>query len=326
MPQDSVIYAVARVRSAEKGLIGRAVMRRVVDAGSAEEALRLLMDVGYGRMPDATLADMDQLIDNELTAAYELVREVTPDKALTDVFLMPMDVHNLKLFLKRRLTGSREEEGVMRGGLYDPDDLKTMVEKRDYSALPELFRATLDKLETGFYNNVDPVELSVRLDEAYILYARAEGNGFLARYFAAMADFDNLLALLRLKKVGAEERKLAQVLMDGGDIPRESFLRALSMNDDGIKNILSGGAKDALKRGLEEAVRLSRISAVEKARDDYLMSLAREGKNDNESIAPVVGYLLAKEQEARCVRMVLTCKRNGFNENMIEERMRELYG
>lgn len=326
MPQDSVIYAVARVRSAEKGLIGRQAMRRIADTAGAEEAVRLLLDAGYGRMPDATAADADKLIGNEIKAASELVREVTTKPEVTDVFLMRADVHNLKLLIKRRLTGSAETAGLMAGGLYGTDDLRAMVEKRDYAALPEWLKDTLEGLEVSFYTKVDPVKVSTALDSAYIERAKAQGDRFLTRYFAATADFDNLLALMRLRKVSAEQEKLNAVLLPGGEIAKSEFVRALGLPEDGIKNIIAGEAKDALNAGLAAVLRTGRITELEKARDNYLMGLAKEGKNENETLAPVIGYLLAREQEARDVRLILTLKRNSLPDGMIDERMRELYG
>ncbi|MEG1547497.1 MAG: V-type ATPase subunit [Clostridia bacterium] len=326
MPQQSTLYGVARVRCHEKELLGRDRMARIADA-SAEDALRQLIDAGYGGMPDAKLADTEQMISRELTAARELVSEVSPCPAITDIFLMKADIHNLKLLLKLRLTGSNDEPALMQGGVYSTAALSQMVREADYSALPELLRNALDSLEAGFLIRIDPIEVSVRLDNAYIKYALANGNAFTKAYFSAQADFDNLLALLRLKATGADAEKLRRVLLDAGDIPREKLVSALDMPLENIgRAIVAGSARSAIIAGLDEVIRTGHISALEKARDNYLIGLARAGKDEPESIAPIIGYLLAREQEARCVRLVITSKRNGLPENIIAERLRELYG
>ena len=43
------------------------------------------------------------------------------------------------------------------------------------------------------------------------------------------------------------------------------------------------------------------------------------------SAGPLVAYLLARQNEIKTVRMILTGKQNGFPDEMIRERIREMY-
>ena len=173
MPQDSVIYGVTRIRCHEKDLLGPARLQRMLD-GSAEEAVRQLVDIGYGGLPDATVADMEQMIANELAAAYTLVEEVSFRPALTDAFRMKADVHNLKLLLKLRLMGSRETPLLLQGGVFSPEALEKMVESADYRQLPDPFPAALAALEESFQAGIDPARISTALDSAYITALAAQ--------------------------------------------------------------------------------------------------------------------------------------------------------
>ena len=40
---------------------------------------------------------------------------------------------------------------------------------------------------------------------------------------------------------------------------------------------------------------------------------------------PVVAYILAKETETKCVRIILTCKLHNIDTEIIKERVREVY-
>ena len=105
MAQDNALYAVARIRCHENGLIGRERMARMI-AGTAEEAMQVLTGAGYGGAAAAEgTADVEALIAAELARTDALVREVSPDPALTELFLMQADVHNLKALYKLRLLG-----------------------------------------------------------------------------------------------------------------------------------------------------------------------------------------------------------------------------
>lgn len=326
MPQDSVTYGVTRIRCHEKGLLGPDRLQRMLD-GSAEEAVRQLVDMGYGGLPDATAADAEQMVSNELAAACELVKEVSFDQAATNAFLMKADVHNLKLLLKLRLTESREAPALMRGGVYDPAALGRMVEAADYRDLPPQFQAALNGLEQAFQNGVDPARLSAALDGAYVQYAYDTKIPLVVSYFKARADFDNVLAMLRTRQTGGGADRLRAMLLPAGDIPHGALAAALEAPVEAIARLVATGpARPGILKGLEALQRGEGIAPLERERDDYLMALLKGARFDNATIAPVIAYLLAREQEAVCIRLILTAKRNGLPERIITERLRGLYG
>lgn len=326
MPQKSALYGVSRIRSAERTLISRERMKRLAEM-SAKDAVRQLVEGGYGALPDATAEDTEALIASELVKACDLVREVTTSPTLTDIFLMEADVHNLKLLIKLRLTGG-EVSAYMAGGCYDPAFLKACVDNADYSRLPDIFRTTLDAIEKSCQcGAADPALLSTALDDAYIRYAYEKGDDFVRRCFRALADFTNVAALLRVRAIGADKERFAELLVAPGDVSRDILLRGFELSGDALARALSAGpAKDFLARGIETAVKTGRVSAVERERDDYLIRLATTRKPETDTIGPVYGYLLARRQEARALRLILTAKRNGLPQEVIDERMRLLYG
>ena len=168
--------------------------------------------------------------------------------------------------------------------------------------------------------------MSTALDGAYFRMGYASKSAFAVEYFKARADFENALVLLRLTNMGAAEERLAQALLPAGNIPEAEFLRAVGLPaEQWGKELMQGPAGEVLRKAVEDAQQ-SGPQAVERARDNYLIRLAERGRFDQDTVAPIVGYLLAREQEARCIRLILTAKRNGLPESIITERMRVLYG
>lgn len=188
--------------------------------GNAEEAVRQLVDMGYGGLPDATVADAEQMIANELAAAYALVKEVSFQPAVTDLFLMKADVHNLKVLLKLRLTGSKETPVLLPSGVYSVEALSHMVEAGEYKQLPPAFQEALDALEQSFQVRVDPARISTALDSAYIQHAYASKLPAQVRdYFKALADFDNVLTLLRARQMQADPDRVRSPAAAPGGYP-----------------------------------------------------------------------------------------------------------
>lgn len=332
MPQDSKIYAVARVRSLEKGLIGQDRMQRIADS-SLEEAVRMLQESGYGEMPEATVENCEQMIARELMRTAKIIEEVTPDKAVTDLFLLTTDVHNLKVLIKARLLDTGEEPALMAGGVYDAEKLKAYVQEHDYRDLPKAFAEALAALEKELMSKESPQHVSVALDGAYLAHAadviakKPENAAFLREYFNARADFDNVLALMRLRDMKAPREALQDVLLPAGEVSQSAIIAAYEQPFETLlRQVATGKAGAAIAGGLEEAQRTGHTSAIEKARDDHLMRLVKKDKYDMMSLQPVLGYYLAREQEAKCVRLIITAKRNDLGDDVIAERLRELYG
>lgn len=98
------------------------------------------------------------------------------------------------------------------------------------------------------------------------------------------------------------------------------------MGEGYAKGLPAGEMKAELQKALEEYAQSGDAAALERARDNALMRLASRGKNDIDTIAPVIGFLLAKRQEAKVVRLIMTALRNRLGADVIAERMRMLYG
>lgn len=328
MPQNSAVYAVSRIRSRERTLLDRETIKRMSE-GTAEEAWRTLTELGYGGANAETEElDSETLCENELKSAYELVKEVTTNPTLTDIFFLRADVSNLKLFIKQRLTGAKDSGIYAFGGVYDPNELKKMVELKNYSALPEKIAAGMNAAEEMCdKGEINPARLSTIIDQGYVDHALEKGDKFIKTYFKAVCDFDNIIAMARMADLNADEERLKALLLTGGDIPHSALIKAFSSRGDGFtKDIAAGEFKEEMKKALTVYAETKSAAAIERARDNALMRLASRGKNDIDTIAPVIGFLLAKRQETRVVRIVMTCLRNKLGAETIAERMRVIYG
>ena len=135
MPQPSIPYACARVSALSKGLLDQQTIKRMAD-GSLDEAMRTLLDVRYGNLPDATSADCERMIDNTRTQTAAEIRELSPKPAITDLFLLATDIQNLKVLLKARLLGTVDAE-LQAGGLYEREALSRAVAEQEDHGLSE---------------------------------------------------------------------------------------------------------------------------------------------------------------------------------------------
>lgn len=329
MQQPSCAYACARISALENGLLDRRAVKRMAD-GSLEDAMRVLLDARYGNLPDATASDCERMIENVRAEAAREIRAISPKPELTDLFLLETDVHNLKLLIKARLL-EQAEVLLLLGGLYEPEQLKAAVAEQEYGLLPAALADALDALEERLRVEAEPQRVSIALDCAYLSYAletaRRNHDAFAAAYFTALCDFDNVITLLRLRAMGAAREELHEALLPEGGVRHEALLQAFELSDEALLRALSASpARDAIAAGLADMQRTGSIGALERAREDYLLSLVRPYRHDIASVQRLVGYLLARDREARAVRMIVTVKRNGLDDAVMQERLCELYG
>ncbi len=327
MPQPSYAYACARLSALNKRLIEPQTIQRMLD-GSASDAMRALTDVRYGNLSDATEADVERMIEREMSDAMQEVRELSPNPAVTDLFLLRADVQNLKVLIKARLL-NQSECAFTPGGLFDRETLTAMVKEKQYDALPVEIRDALNALEKRLEIRVEPQVISVALDRAYLAHALnvSAKHPVFSQYFRAEADFNNVLTFLRLRAMGASIETLDEVILPEGGVRYRDLYNAYELSFESLNRVLGESVcSGALLAGLNAMQRTGSISELEKARDNYLVSLLSEHKYESETIYPIVGYYLAKEREGKAVRLIITGKRNGINDSVIRERLVKLYG
>lgn len=327
MAQKSYAYACARVSALSKRLLDDTALKRMTE-GSMGDALRILIDDRYGSLPDAGEGDGERMIERELIAMREEVKSLSPEPAITDLFLLQTDVMNLKTLIKGRLLDQKDVSWQF-GGLYDREQLEKAVAEQDYSFLPQDMAAELMTLEKRLTVSVEPQLISIALDRAYLRHAlkTTEKNKAFSHYFKAKADFDNVLTFLRVRAMGGGRGMLKDVLLVEGGIPFKAFFEGYDLSAEGFGRMVeSSVCRRELAAALDKMYGTGSIGEVEKARDNYLMSLIAAHRHDAMSLYPVVGYILAKEREAQNVRLILTVKRNGLNESVIAERLVKLYG
>lgn len=110
---------MGRIKSLEDRLIDTARLERMLQAPNAVESLRVLTEAGYGAPATAQAPqDYERLIENELAETGKLIHEITPDEAVTDLFMMRYDYANAKALLQDAAIGKPGAGGAERLGPY----------------------------------------------------------------------------------------------------------------------------------------------------------------------------------------------------------------
>ena len=315
MPQPSYPFASARVKSRENAIMTREKALRLAGSDTPEEAMQLLAEWGYAGAEDTAPERFEACLTAELDAVYAFVEEITPDKAITDLFFLPNDYRNLKLILKQELAGERLRRG--RGACWMWQPCRWPCRKKRYDGLPPEMADALEELDRRFCRPARCVLIGLTLDRAYAAQVNREledvREGFVRAFFALTFDFANLTAFLRLRRIGAGRDVLARAMLPGGNLPEELLKRAYEAPaDEGFAMLARGPLQRELAAAYDDYRSTGSFALFHKVEADSLIRLVAANRQDMFSVAPVLAYLVGKTREIEVVRMILLAKLNGI--------------
>ena len=321
------LFISTYLHSRERDLLTAARMERMIDAPTAEEAAKVLTEIGYGEFDASSQRELGQALAQEQEKLFQDLYRFVPDKAVVDVFKVKYDYHNLKALLKARATGGDAGRLLLDAGRVGVEDLRRAVTEGDYSGLPEALRQAAAEAGEVLSATGDPQLADFLLDRAYyaemLSAAKATGSGFLVRYVQATIDASNLRSAVRTLRMKKGADLLKRVLVEGGTI-----------RTDSVQSAALGGSLEELYRptSLRQAAELGTaaanggsLTAFEKACDDAVTAIAAGAKSVPFGVEAVISYLAAKEIEFTAVRIIMSSRMAGIGGDTIRERLREAY-
>ncbi len=325
MPQMSIPYAVGRIRVLQRDALDSGRLERLISTASLQEATRALSEIGWA---GAEGLEYEQATMQHVEKACSLIKEISPEPAVTDCFLIRYDIHNLKTLLKARCLGEKAEI-LSPCGTLPVTLLQHAVADHTYKKLPPILSVAMEALEKRLAVQVDALVIDVMLDHAMyrIIFESLHNKRYpvVRKYFQGKVDLTNAVMLLRAKAMGREESFFQEVLLENGTIPKGEWSKLFSNPEKLAHSLEAYGKRVTL--AVKAAVQSNRsLPALEKAMDDYLLSLFLPYRLEPLSLEPLIGYLLACERESAAVRLIMAGKANGFAPEAIRERMRDLYG
>jgi V/A-type H+-transporting ATPase subunit C len=328
----SYAYAVGRVRVLENRLLDRSQIHRMAEAKGAKEALQVLGETEYGSLVAEldSVYDYENLLEKELNRIYQLVRGFYPDPLLVEIFALKYDVHNLKVMLKAYFQKDPEavEDLLITAGNIPLEQLRAMFQSEDFSSLEPVFREAVHRLKEEFFHGPDPQRIDIVLDGAMYEYIRqrVEKWPFLGQYFRQQVDLLNIKTFFRVRGHRRDWNFLSQVLLPGGSIEGPVFRRYLEEPlEEFSEEFKMSPYGTIVQEGVREWQEKGNLAGFEKMVADFQIEFLKRTKYMTFGPEPLVGYLLAKENELTLLRIIMVGKLNHLPTEEIRERLRDTY-
>ncbi len=259
-----------------------------------------------------------------------MINKITPDEALSDIFLYKYDYQNAKAYLKMKISGRDEDNAVTDAGKLDAKELREMVFEQDTKGLPEHLAKAINDVLKQIAVGITPQQVDTIMDTAYTKWCQGvakEGNSrFLKEYILTKIDLSNILMMLRVRRMEADFEFLHESFVQGGSIEFSVFQKAYKQTDEAVPKYFKNtkyGRK--LEKSIEEAIQSKHTWVFGKYLDNMLTKIMSEYSRDIFKVEPVIAYLIKKENEATVIRMIMTGKLNNIPADTIKERLREIY-
>lgn len=320
---DKYIYAVARIRALEMSLFSQAVIEQLIAQKTYADCLQFLSEKGWGDT-EAGAQDAETILNRELEKTWTLIKEMVSDQTVFDVLLIQDSFHNLKAAIKTVVDGEVQANVFYDNASVSGEELVEIIKNKDFRSLPESMRECALEAYECLVHTGDGQMCDVIIDRAAMraMLAAAEKNGD-----ALLKEYAETVVAVADIKIAVRSVKTEK----GLDFMRRAMEECKTLNVERLMRAALSGMPDVIKY-LEEtpysggAAALSdSSSAFERWCDNRIIEAIRPQKYNSFTIGPLVAYVLARQNEIKTVRIILTGKLNHLPDDAIRERVREMY-
>ena len=315
-------YAVARIRALESSLFSGTEIERLLACSDEEQCLQLLSEKGWG---DATGSmDASAMLKREEEKTWEVIRDVAPDLSVFDVLSYSKLYHNLKAAIKEVCT-EVENKNIFYDDCSIPGpEMLQIVRNKEFHRLPGNMGETAAEaydtlLHTRDGQLCDIIVDRAALDAIYEAGQTAEDE-IIKNYAESTVAIADIKIAVRSQKTGKSLEFMKRAMAPCNSVNVDQLSKAAVSGLDAVRDYLLGTSYAEGAAALEESP-----SAFERWCDNRMMETIRPQKYNSFSVGPLVAYVLARENEIKTVRIILTGKQNEFPDEAIRERIREMY-
>jgi len=325
-------HAVGRIRELERGLLNKVLLVKMIEASDLTSSLNLLVESGLGAYSFDIFnpADFESSLNKELLYTYKLIKDISPYPFLYYVFALNYDFHNLKVLVKSKYLNKKFTESLSEIGMINIKNLIMAIEEEKFAEIPVSFESAVRKTISEYNKLQDPEIIDLVLDkERYGIISNILKNiesPFLKKFVRINIDFNNIITSVRIKIRGEDKIFLKRVLIDDGDL---SLIKIIDMFDSPLSSwntkFIKTDYEGVVEMGLKGYQENNSLIEIERLRDNFILDFVKIGKFITFGVEPLIGFIIAKENDIKNIRIILSGKLNKLSPSKIKERVRDVY-
>ena len=329
MDKSKFIQSSTRLRVLEKEFLKSENFIRISETETLEDALRSLSDTVYNKYINklSSPTEYEYILKEELTNFYDELFDISPSKIPVKLLTLKYFYHNLKVLIKEDIGKKDLKDLYMNIGDFDLKEYKDALLK---GSKKNKYFELITRVEELYEEKKDQQLIDIYLDNAYFteLLELAEESqvDLFIEYAKNLIDFTNIRTLLRAKKQEKDVEFLRQIIIEGGNVRKETYLdllnRELSSDTEVFKRL---EIYKYIKAALDSFKERGNLSDFEREMDNYFIDLIKDVRYITYGPEGIFANVLAKEMEIKNLRIILVSKLNGLDSEFIREKLRDTY-
>jgi len=306
----------------EVSLFSQAAIEQLLACKDEQQCLQFLSERGWG---DAEIPmEAEAILTCEREKIWEEMRGLADDMSVFDVLTYPDLFHNLKAAIKAVARDSYPERIFIQDCAISGEEMVGYIKAKDFSALPaNMAEAAKEAYETLLHTG-DGQLCDIMIDQAALKAIYAAGKeskeNIIKDYAESTVAVANIKIAVRSQKTAKSIEFMKRAMAECDSLDIDALVRAAMQGEDAIQSYLEGTVYAQGAQALAESP-----SAFECWCDNRIIQTIRPQKYNPFTIGPLVAYVLARENEIKTVRIILSGKVNDMAEESIRERVREMY-
>lgn len=320
--REQYTYAVARIRSLEVALFSNATIDQLIACPTYDQALQFLSEKGWGDME--TEGNADAMLTKEEEKTWNVINELVSDMDTFAVLSYPKLFHNLKAAIKDVCTEGTRNDIYYDDASISGDEMREIIMEKDFAKLPASMQDVAREAYETMSHTHDGQLCDIMIDKAAldaIYQAGKEAKDAIIRDYAeSTVAVANIKIAVRSQKTAKSMEFMKRAMAECDSISIDRLMKAAAAGENEISEYLLTTSYAEGAEALKESP-----SAFERWCDNRLIETIKPQKYNAFTVGPLVAYLLARQNEIKTVRIILTGKQNDFPEEAIRERIREMY-
>ena len=325
------IYATARIRSQEKKLLKNEQFRIMTETKNMDDVYKILQDAGYGSETKTFNSEnYEEILKSAEKELFDEINELCKGNSVFKIFSYPMDYHNIKVLLKAEFLNTEKNSLLLETASIPKSAIIKAVRERDKRDLTEYMAQALDESIDAHARTKDPQLIDLICDRYccrdMLREAEKSGNTFVIGYVKLLFDTLNVKTYFRVRKMNQPWSYFSDMFIPGGNVDLNIFI---SGYEEDFKQQAERFAPyeiyDAVNYGGEAYEQTGAFTELEKICDNLLIRYIKGAKAVTFGIEALVAFLVAKQMEIKCIRILMTGKLSNMKSEVIEKRMRETY-
>ena len=339
--QEEYAFANGIIKKLEKGLLNKDILDRMIKSNNDVSALKILTesDLNDYSFDLNNPADFEHSLNQELLHTYDIIKNISKVSTfnfLYFTFASKYDFHNIKILIKSKyLKKDISNELLSPIGTIDVEKLNLAIKDEKYEDIPDSFEFLIKKTFSEYSKFKDPEIIDFILDkERYIMIFNKikeveiieTEEDFLRRFIKINIDLNNIISCIRAKIRGERKSFTKEFLIPEGDFKIENIVEIYdSPLSSWFEKLIHTDYKNIVEMGVNYFQKNNSLMELEKLRDNFILNFSKIGKYITFGIEPLVGFITAKENDIKNIRIILSGKLNKLSPDQIKERVRDTY-